>query len=258
MGNFIQFEREAAIAAANGRKSGHVRQNFSHGRSKSVVVEKKKTRRLGSEGEGTAPPAPSAVTIEKSQAPHVPPAPPSRTSAIPFRWPRPSNVERAARERALLQPAPKTSSRTPEVEPVRFEPVARPPEPQPRAEERPPTAPSEQPAVAARAAPAPEQAARRYQLRQQPPPQLRFQLRRRRLPDVGRAMKAAAMVDVRAVATLGHAPRGDGGRPHQPRPTSVGQHLAFMPREASRPREIEAADAGPPWRVRRTSRCDDD
>ena len=28
-------------------ESGHVRQNFSHGRSKSVVVEKKKTRRLG-------------------------------------------------------------------------------------------------------------------------------------------------------------------------------------------------------------------
>ena len=28
-------------------ESGHVRQNFSHGRSKSVVVEKRKTRKLG-------------------------------------------------------------------------------------------------------------------------------------------------------------------------------------------------------------------
>ncbi|HET6321506.1 MAG TPA: translation initiation factor IF-2 associated domain-containing protein, partial [Hyphomicrobium sp.] len=27
-------------------ESGHVRQNFSHGRSKSVVVEKRKTRKL--------------------------------------------------------------------------------------------------------------------------------------------------------------------------------------------------------------------
>ena len=33
-------------------ESGHVRQNFSHGRSKSVVVEKKKTRRLGPGSEG--------------------------------------------------------------------------------------------------------------------------------------------------------------------------------------------------------------
>ena len=31
-------------------ESGHVRQNFSHGRSKSVVVEKRKTRKLGGSG----------------------------------------------------------------------------------------------------------------------------------------------------------------------------------------------------------------
>ncbi len=31
-------------------ESGHVRQNFSHGRSKSVVVEKRKTRKLGGPG----------------------------------------------------------------------------------------------------------------------------------------------------------------------------------------------------------------
>ena len=32
-------------------ESGHVRQNFSHGRSKSVVVEKRRTRKLGPGGE---------------------------------------------------------------------------------------------------------------------------------------------------------------------------------------------------------------
>ena len=32
--------------------AGHIRQSFSHGRSKSVVVEKKKTRRVGGPGEG--------------------------------------------------------------------------------------------------------------------------------------------------------------------------------------------------------------
>src|SRR5262245_66450247 len=32
-------------------ESGHVRQSFSHGRSKSVVVEKKKTRKLTTPGE---------------------------------------------------------------------------------------------------------------------------------------------------------------------------------------------------------------
>src|SRR5262245_12495131 len=33
-------------------ESGHVRQSFSHGRSKSVVVEKKKKRTISAPGEG--------------------------------------------------------------------------------------------------------------------------------------------------------------------------------------------------------------
>ncbi len=47
-------------------ESGHVRQNFSHGRSKSVVVEKRRTRKLGPGGEPevavmeVAPEAPAA------------------------------------------------------------------------------------------------------------------------------------------------------------------------------------------------------
>ncbi|HML30972.1 MAG TPA: translation initiation factor IF-2 associated domain-containing protein, partial [Hyphomicrobium sp.] len=83
-------------------ESGHVRQNFSHGRSKSVVVEKKKTRRLGSEGEGSAPVA-QTVTIEKTPQPtRVPPPPPSFQPASDRSAGRVlSNEERAARERAL-------------------------------------------------------------------------------------------------------------------------------------------------------------
>ena len=45
-------------------ESGHVRQNFSHGRSKSVVVEKKKTRRLGP-GSDASEAAPAAAPVER-------------------------------------------------------------------------------------------------------------------------------------------------------------------------------------------------
>jgi translation initiation factor IF-2 len=48
-------------------ESGHVRQSFSHGRSKAVVVEKKKTRKLATPG------APSEPEESKAQA-HVAPA----------------------------------------------------------------------------------------------------------------------------------------------------------------------------------------
>ena len=56
-------------------ESGHVRQNFSHGRSKSVVVEKKKSRKLGppgSEGHEAAPiaaPQPAADTSRPQAKP---------------------------------------------------------------------------------------------------------------------------------------------------------------------------------------------
>ncbi|MFI7716689.1 translation initiation factor IF-2 associated domain-containing protein, partial [Acinetobacter baumannii] len=46
-------------------ESGHVRQNFSHGRNKMVVVEKKKTRKLGGETTVEAPVAPVAPVIQK-------------------------------------------------------------------------------------------------------------------------------------------------------------------------------------------------
>ncbi|PKP76420.1 MAG: translation initiation factor IF-2 [Alphaproteobacteria bacterium HGW-Alphaproteobacteria-3] len=50
-------------------ESGHVRQNFSHGRSKSVVVEKKKKRTLKTGGETAPAPAPTPAPVEEKAAP---------------------------------------------------------------------------------------------------------------------------------------------------------------------------------------------
>ncbi len=55
-------------------ESGHVRQNFSHGRSKSVVVEKKKTRKLATPGE---PERPVAETVTVTPQTRVPPPRPA-------------------------------------------------------------------------------------------------------------------------------------------------------------------------------------
>ncbi|MFN4353813.1 translation initiation factor IF-2 [Parvibaculum sp.] len=52
-------------------ESGHVRQNFSHGRSKSVVVEKKKKRTLKTDG---AAPAPAEEKAKPAPAPKEAPA----------------------------------------------------------------------------------------------------------------------------------------------------------------------------------------
>ena len=52
-------------------ESGHVRQSFSHGRSKSVVVEKRKTRKLAAPGgaaEAPAAPAAAAPQVETKVA----------------------------------------------------------------------------------------------------------------------------------------------------------------------------------------------
>jgi translation initiation factor IF-2 len=83
-------------------ESGHVRQNFSHGRSKSVVVEKRKTRKLGSPGEAEAPVAPViAAPVKQAAAPaprpsERPPVQDNRAGSL-----RPA--ENDARSRALAQ-----------------------------------------------------------------------------------------------------------------------------------------------------------
>ena len=65
-------------------ESGHVRQSFSHGRSKSVVVEKKKRRSIGSTP--AAPPAEEAKAKPAEAAPAAKPAPrPTPAAAQPRR-----------------------------------------------------------------------------------------------------------------------------------------------------------------------------
>jgi translation initiation factor IF-2 len=73
-------------------ESGHVRQNFSHGRSKSVVVEKRRTRKLGGGVEAEAPPA-------EIQQPEPPVA-----------KKKPAKSEAAAPEKAIATPAGRTLS----------------------------------------------------------------------------------------------------------------------------------------------------
>jgi translation initiation factor IF-2 len=100
-------------APAGGRKplslqrtveSGHVRQNFSHGRSKPVLVEKKKTRKLTTPGAAEAE-APVVVPAPRAEAKPVERAPASRPEQRqdqgrqPFLRPE----EQEARQRALTE-----------------------------------------------------------------------------------------------------------------------------------------------------------
>ena len=83
-------------------ESGHVRQNFSHGRSKSVVVEKRKTRKLAAPGakpdkEKTAAPASKPAAAPARKKPAAPPAAEQNAAAQRTL----SDEELAARDKAL-------------------------------------------------------------------------------------------------------------------------------------------------------------
>ncbi|MBY0560210.1 translation initiation factor IF-2 [Hyphomicrobium sp.] len=214
-------------------ESGHVRQNFSHGRSKSVVVEKKKTRRLGTEAEASSPAA--TETIERPTPPSrvPPPTPQHQPSANERSAGRVlSNEERAARERALAA-ARADEPRPTEVEPVRFEPVPRPPEPQPRAEA--PAQPAQSEPAPAPAAAAPPAAAPAPSQPASPAPSA----------PVARDNNAPQR-EYRRDSGPSSSPRQEGGRPpFQRTPNRPSANTAFMPRgEAGRPREIELPTPG--------------
>jgi hypothetical protein len=90
----------AGATAAGARKplslqrtveSGHVRQNFSHGRSKSVVVEKRRTRKLAGPGEAEAP-----VEETKPEPMVAKPRPGARPGAAPARGGTPSSAAASA------------------------------------------------------------------------------------------------------------------------------------------------------------------
>ncbi|MGD9502248.1 MAG: translation initiation factor IF-2 [Methyloceanibacter sp.] len=85
-------------------ESGHVRQSFSHGRSKSVLVEKKKRRAVGPGGAAQAPeeeaklaPAPAPAETAKPKAEEAPAA---RARVV---LPQLSEEEKDARMRALTE-----------------------------------------------------------------------------------------------------------------------------------------------------------
>ena len=102
-------------AGAGGRKplslqrtveSGHVRQNFSHGRSKPVVVEKRKSRKLVTPGATPEPEKPSAAAPVAPAAPaHREPPRPTQpvTSRDDSRAGGLRQEERDARARALAE-----------------------------------------------------------------------------------------------------------------------------------------------------------
>ncbi len=189
-------------------ESGHVRQNFSHGRSKSVVVEKKKTRKLSGPGDvAELAPAPAPEKVVSPQPASPPPAAataqPSANVPVARNF---SSAERAAQDRALRAARATSQTATAEIEPVRFEPV-RPPEPV-AAPEPPPvvTAPPATAQPTAVASPQPTQD------RPAPAPVAR---------------------------ETGAPPRETSQRPSFQRSPARPGGTAFMPREAGRPREID-------------------
>ncbi|MBY0227389.1 MAG: translation initiation factor IF-2 [Hyphomicrobium sp.] len=206
-------------------ESGHVRQNFSHGRSKPVIVEKRKSRKLGGT-DAPAPPAPAPVSVKPISAPESPPQQraPDRSDAT--RSLRPE--ERDARARALAEARRQNEIEEAElIERRRVEAASQPveaPTPAPVA-----AAPAVAPVAAAPTTPAPTPA------------------------------PAAAPPPVQARAPSS-APRRDGPPPRSEqgarpagrfegrggsRPAGQGYNTAFMPREGGRPKEINIPSSRP-------------
>src|SRR5215470_15510780 len=117
-------------------ESGHVRQNFSHGRSKSVVVEKKKKRTISGPGSTEADEATPQSEADRLLAEAI-----QKPGAL-----RPDEVD--ARRRALE--AAKERAEAEERERDRLEALRPKPEP---VEEVPPTPPVPEPEIAAVEAP---------------------------------------------------------------------------------------------------------
>ena len=210
-------------------ESGLVRQNFSHGRSKNVVVEVKKTRKLGAPGsepveapQVVAPPA----AADKAR-PGVKPQTEQSTVVEPRGQQQRilSEAERKARDTALAAARADESTRGPEITPVRFEPV-RLAEPEVKSEEIPASA-------AVRPVPTAVAAA--------PIPQVRADTPTPAAPRAEPRRDGERRDDRRDGGGRPPFPRGGGG----PRPAGSGAP-AFMPREAGRPREIEMPNRRPP------------
>ncbi|MEQ1653392.1 MAG: translation initiation factor IF-2 [Hyphomicrobium sp.] len=239
-----QNDQTDKTSPAGGRKplslqrtveSGSVRQNFSHGRHKTVVVEKKKTRKLG----------PGGAPVVETAAPAAAPAAAKPRAAAPAREAQSatetrsggqsrilSKEEQAARASALAAARAEDSTRPAESEPVRFEPV-RAPEPAAQSEAvakgdaaTAAAAPAASPAVPAAASPAATPPARPA-------------------PSTSAPRPASGRDDNYRGPSRDSGPRPprddrDGGRPPFQRtgPSSRPGTPAFMPRASGRPQEI--------------------
>ena len=219
-------------------ESGHVRQSFSHGRSKSVVVEKKKTRKLatpGGPGDVAPAAAPPAPTVEAKVAPKPPVRTETRGDAGKADLLRPE--ERDARARALAEARKQAVEDAQRAEEQRVADAARAaeaPEPAPSAPAPSAAAPAAPAPVAEAAAPAPTPAPR--------------------APAAPAAPRAASSAPSSpssarpASSSPASRPHGhDSSRPAQrPRPTSY--DTRFAPREGGRPKQIELPRpaGGPP------------
>ncbi len=134
---------------------GKVKQQFSHGRSKSVVVEVKRARVLHRPGEAPAP-EPTPAPAPPVAAPPVAAPPVAAPVAPPVaRAPEPVAAPVAAAPSPVAAPPVSTAPKMPP--PVQFRPVERPPLP-PKAEPQPVAAPAPT-AAPAPVAPAPVAAA---------------------------------------------------------------------------------------------------
>jgi translation initiation factor IF-2 len=213
-------------------ESGHVRQNFSHGRSKSVVVEKRKTRKLGGPGEPEVAAAAPVVEAPVARRPAQPPAPAPVDKSTPAGRGL-SNEERDARARALAAARERN-----DIE--RIEEIAR--------AERAAVAAAE----AAAAAPPP------------PPPAptvaVPASVKEPAAPPARAPEARAPYQSGRPQRSGDSAPRGDGGA--RPR---TSYNPALQPREGGRPREIDIPgpprakpEGEPPKRVARAPMVNED
>jgi translation initiation factor IF-2 len=209
-------------------ESGHVRQSFSHGRSKSVVVEKRKTRKLAAPGGTEAAPAPAQAQAAptarvETKAPAARPPAPRGEAGKGDHLLRPE--ERDARARALAEARTRQAAdeaRRAEEQKAAAEAAAA----------APPAAAPAEPAAAAPVAkePAPEATAPPAAARPAPPP--RTSEAPRRPPSGDRPQHQS-----------GQRPAQDGGARHggagaRPRgPSSYDPR--FAPREGGRPKQIE-------------------
>ncbi|WP_439543529.1 translation initiation factor IF-2 [Hyphomicrobium sp.] len=213
-------------------ESGHVRQSFSHGRSKSVVVEKRKTRKLAAPGgapetaQPTAPAAPAAPRVEAK----APPRQPARGDGAKNDLLRPE--ERDARARALAE------ARKQAVVDAQLAEEQRALEAKQAAEAPPVAAPASDaaPETAAPASAAPPQA----------PEPVRAERPSAPAPSAPRAPLAAPAAATRPPAPARPAPEGVSARPPQ-RPRPASNDTRFAPRVGGRPMQIDLPrPASPP------------